>query len=175
MPRFLVDNMSFNEVIERILSSRPDLSREEVIKIIEKKKGEARGFFTNEVAARLVASELGLEIRHQSFQSEVLVRDLVSGLRDVTVTGRVIAVYPLKTFKRSDWTEGRVAHLLIVDKTGTLKVVLWDEKTSLVEAGNVEQGQIVRISHGYVRQGRSGKLELHVGSRGSIQVFRSDP
>ena len=174
MPRFLVDNMGFNEVIERILSFRPDLTREEVMGIIEKKKKEARGFFTNEVAARLVASELGLEISHKPFQSEVLVRDLVSGLRDVKVTGRVIAVYPLKTFKRSDWTEGRVAHLLIADKTGTLKVVLWDEKTSLVEVGNVEQGQTVRVSHGYVRQGRSGKLELHVGSRGKIRIFPSD-
>ena len=142
--------------------------------MIEKKKREARGFFTNEVAARLVASELGLEIRHEPFQSEVLIRDLVSGLRDVTVTGRVIAVYPPKTFTRSDWTEGRVAHLLIADKTGTLKVVLWDEKTSLVEAGNVEQEQIIRVSHGYVREGRSGKLELHVGLRGSIQIFPSD-
>ncbi len=166
--------MSFNGVIKKILSSRPDLTREEVLKIIEKKKRKAKGFFTNEVAARLVASELGLEIRHEPFQSELLVRDLVSGLRDVTVIGRVIAVYPPKTFTRSDWTEGRVAHLLIADKTGTLKVVLWDEKTSLVEAGNVEQEQIVRVSHGYVREGRSGKLELHVGFRGSIQILPSD-
>lgn len=174
MPRFLVGNMSFNEVIEQILSSRSDLTREEVLEIIENKKREARGFFTNEVAARLVASELGLEIRHEPFQSEVLVRDLVSGLRDVTVTGRVMAIYPPKTFTRSDWTEGRVAHLLIADKTGTLKVVLWDEKTSLVEAGSFEQEQIVRVSHGYVREGRSGKLELHVGLRGSIQTLPSD-
>jgi len=142
--------------------------------MIEKKKREAMGFFTNEVAARLVASELGLKIRHEPFQSEVLVRDLVSGLRDVTVTGRVIAVYPPKTFTRSDWTEGRVAHLVIADKTGTLKVVLWDKKASLIEAGNLEQEQIVRVSHGYVREGRSGKLELHVGLRGSIQTFPSD-
>lgn len=174
MPRFLVDNMSFNEVIEQILSSRPVLTREEVLKMIEKKKREAMGFFTNEVAARLVASQLGLEIQYDPFQSKVLVRDLVSGLRDVTVTGRVMAVYPPKTFTRSDWTEGRVAHLLIADKTGTLKVVLWDKKTSLIEAGNVEQEQIVRVSHGYVREGRSGKLELHVGLRGSIQTLPSD-
>jgi len=174
MPRFLVDNMSFNEVIEQILSSRPALTRGEVLKMIEKKKRDAMGFFTNEVAARLVALELGLEIRHEPFQSEALVRDLVSGLRDVTVTGRVIAVYPTKTFMRSDWTEGRVAHLLIAGKTGTLKVVLWDKKASLIEAGNVEQEQIVRVSHGYVREGRSGKLELHVGLRGSIQTLPSD-
>jgi replication factor A1 len=166
--------MSFNEVIEQILSSRLALTREEVLNMIDKKKREAMGFFTNEVAARLVASELGLEIRHEPFQSEVLVRDLVSGLRDVTVTGRVIAVYPPKTFTRSDWTEGRVANLLIADKTGTLKVVLWDKKASLVEAGNVEQEQIVRVSHGYVREGRSGKLELHVGLRGSIQTLPAD-
>lgn len=166
--------MSFNEVIEQIISFRPDLTREEVLKMVDKKKREAEGFFTNEVAVKLVASDLGLEIRYKPFQSEALVKDLVSGLNDVTVTGRVIAVYPAQTFTRSDWTEGKVAHLLIADKTGTLKVVLWDEKANLAETGKVRQEQIIKISHGYIRQGRDGKLELHAGLRGDIQISPPD-
>jgi len=64
--------------------------------------------------------------------------------------------------------------LLITDKTGTLRVVLWDEKTSLTESGGIERGQIIKVSHGYTRKGLDGKLELHVGMRSEIQVSPPD-
>ena len=162
--------MNLEEIIEQILSSRPDLTHEEVLKMIENKKKSAGEFFTDETAARLVASELEVEIAREPLRLEILIQDLVSGLNDVTVVGRVILVHPPKTFTRPDLTEGRFARLLIADKSGTLRVVLWDDKTELVEAGKVEQGQIIRVSHGYVREGLDGKLELHVGSRGGLQI-----
>ncbi len=162
--------MGFEETVQRILSSREDLTREEVLRIIEEKKRTAEGFFTDEAAAHIVASELGIEVLREPFRPEVWVRDLVSGLNDVTVVGRVIAVYPPQTFTRSDETEGKVARLLIADKTGTLKVVLWDDKASLIEVGKVKPGRILKVSHGYVREGLIGRLELHVGLRGDMQV-----
>ncbi|KPV61569.1 MAG: Replication factor A [Candidatus Bathyarchaeota archaeon BA1] len=166
--------MSIEEIIQRILSSRKDLTREEVLRRIEDKKEMARGYFTDETSARIVASELGVEISLKTFRPEVSIQDLVSGLNDVTLTGRVIIIYPLQTFTRPDATGGRVARLLIADKSGTLKVVLWDDKVGLVETGGIERGQIVRVSHGYVREGLDGKLELHVGLRGDIQVSPPD-
>jgi replication factor A1 len=166
--------MDSENVIERILGSRPDLTRQEVLKRIEKKKEGAGEFFTDETAARIVALELGVEIVQKPPQLEILIKDLVSGLNDVTLTGRVIAFYPPRIFTRQDWTEGKFARLLIADRSGTLKVVLWDDKTSLVENGKVEQGQIIKVSHGYVREGLDGKLELHVGSRGNLQFSPPD-
>jgi len=142
--------------------------------MIAKKKEGVGEFFTDETAARIVASELGVEIAQKPLQLEILIQDLVSGLNDVTVAGRVITVYPPKTFTRRDLTEGKFARLLIADTSGTLKVVLWDDKTALMETGKVEQGQIIEVSHGYVREGLDGKLELHVGSRGNIQISPPD-
>ena len=166
--------MSLEKIVEQILSSRPDLTRQEVHKMIEKKKEGVGEFFTNETAARIIASELGVEIAQKPLQLEILIQDLVSGLNDVTVAGRVITVYPPKTFTSRDLTEGKFARLLIADTSGTLKVVLWDDKTALMETGKVEQGQIIEVSHGYVREGLDGKLELHVGSRGNIQISPQD-
>ncbi len=163
--------MGLEEIVQRILSFRGDLTREEVLRMIEEKKRTAEGFFTDEAAARIVAAELGLEVLREPFRPEVLIRDLVSGLNDVTVIGRVIAVYPPQTFTRPDGTEGKVARLLIADKTGTLKVVLWDDKVSLVEVKKVKPERIIKVSHGYVREGFNGTLELHVGLRGDAQVF----
>lgn len=162
--------MTLDEIIERILSARSNLTREEVLNRIEEKKKEAEGYFTDEGAARMVASELGVEVTREAFRPEVLINDLVSGLNDVTVTGRVITVYPVKRFKRSDRTEGKVAHLIMTDKSGSLKGVLWDEKANLIEEGYVESGQIIKVSHGYVREGFDGRPELHVGKRGEIRV-----
>ena len=142
--------------------------------MIEEKKETAEGYFTDEVVARIVASELGVEVPWwEPFRPEILIQDLISGLNDVTMTGRVITVYPVQTFTRSNGTEGRVMRLLIADKTGTLTVVLWDDKTSLAEPNKVKRGQIIKVSHGYVREGLDGRLELHVGMRGEIQVSPS--
>ena len=163
--------MGLEEIVQRILSSRGDLTREEVLRMIEEKKRTAEGFFTDEAAARIVASELGVEVLREPFRPEVWIRDLVSGLNDVTVVGRAIVVYPPQSFIRPDGTEGKAARLLIADKTGTLKVVLWDDKVSLVDARKVEPGQIIKVSHGYVRDGLNGRLELHVGLRGDVQIY----
>jgi len=161
--------MGLDEVVQRILSIRKGLTREEVLRLVEEKKREAEGYFTDEGAARVVASDLGVDVPQKPFRSKVLIRDLVSGLSDVTVTGRVITVYSPRVFPRSDGTRGKVARLLIADESGTLRVALWDEKADLVEAGKIEGGQIIRFSHGYTREGLDGRLELHMGMRGDIQ------
>jgi len=166
--------MRLEDVVERILSSRRDLTRDEVLKRIEEKKASAKGFFTDEAAARMVASDLAIEIPIQPFKPRMEIKNLISGLNDVTVTGRIIIVYPSQTFTRPDMTEGRVAHLLIADRTGTLKVVLWDEKANIVENGKIEQGQIAKFSHGYIRKGLDGKLELNIGSLGEVQISPPD-
>jgi len=170
-----VKDVSLEDVIQQILSARPDLKREDVVKKIEEKRRSLGGYFTDVVLARIVASELGVEPVGVSTQEQKLsIRDLVSGLNDVTVAGRVLAVYPTRYFRREDETEGKVARLLICDKTGTLRVVLWNGHASQVEHGQIRRGQIVRILHGYVREGRSGEVELHVGSKGKIEVSPRD-
>lgn len=166
--------MSLEAIVEQILLFRPELTREEVLRMIEEKKKGAEDFFTDEAAARIVALELGVEIARKPLRVEALIQDLVSGLNDVTVAGRVIIVYPPRTYIRPDLTEGRFARLIIADKSGTLRVVLWDDKTNLTEDRKVEEGQIIKVSHGYVREGLDGKLELHVGLRGDLQISPPD-
>jgi len=163
--------MAIEATIEKILQSKQNLTREEVLRRIEEKKMMTQGFLTDEAAARIVASELGVEPPRGSFRHEVLIKDLISGLSAITIVGRITHIYPVQTFIRSDMTEGKVAHLLISDKTGELKVVLWNDKASIVENGKVEEGQIVRVAHGYTREGRNGKLELHLSERGNLQVL----
>lgn len=163
--------MSLDEIVERILASNSNLKRNQILEMIEKKKRGAEEFLTDETAARIVASELGLESKKKPLRLEIQIQDLVSGLNDVTVTGKIVALYPTKTFTRRDWTEGKLASLLISDNNETLRVVLWDNKVDLVERNKLQREQTIRVLHGYVREGWGGGLELHVGRRGNIEVL----
>jgi len=170
------EKVDLEQIVQRILLTRRDLTREEVLKLIYEKKRSAENYLLDDVAARIVASELGVEIPHEeeSFKSEISIGSLVSGLNDVTLTARVIIVYPIQTFFKPDLTEGKLARLLLADKSDTLRLVLWNDKISLIEAGKIKHGNIIRVLHGYVREGLDGKLELHVGQRGDVQVSPPD-
>ncbi len=164
--------MDLEQIVQQILMARRDLSREEVLKKIIERKRSAEDYFLDEVAARLVANDLGVEIpsAEDSFHAEIAVKDLVSGLNDVTIVGRIIVVYPVQTFPRSDLTEGKVARLLLADKTGSLRLVLWDDKIHMVESGKLKPGLIVKVLHGYVRDAMDGRLELHLGKKGDVEI-----
>ena len=164
--------MDLEQIVQQILMARRDLSREEVLKKIIERKRSAEDYFLDEVAARLVANDLGVEIpsAEDTFHAEIAVKDLVSGLNDVTIVGRVIIVYPVQTFPRSDLTEGKIARLLLADKTGSLRLVLWDDKIQMVESGKLKPGLIVKVLHGYVRDAMDGRLELHLGKKGAVQI-----
>jgi replication factor A1 len=164
--------MSSEKIINQILSSRSDLNRKEILEIIEKKKKGAHNFLTDETAARIAASELGVKIIKKPLRLKIQIKDLISGLNDVTVTGQIISIYPSKTFTRRDLTEGKLASLVISDESGTLRVVLWDDKVQLIEGEKIHRKQTVRISHGYVRKGLDGKPELHLGQKGKIKVIK---
>jgi len=164
--------VDLEQIVQQILTVRHDLSREDILKKIYEKKRSAEDYFIDEVAARLVASELGVQLPNteDSLRSEIAIKDLVTGLNDVTIVGRVAEIYPVQTFSRSDLTEGKVARLLLIGKTGTIKVILWDEQAQPVEAEKIQPGQIIKVSHGYVREGLNGKPELHVGRRGELEI-----
>lgn len=158
-------------MVQRVLVTRRDLTREEVLKRIYERKRSAEDYLLDDVAARIVASELGVEMTEDgSLKSEITIGSLVSGLNDVTLTARVIAVSPVQSFFKRDLTQGKVARLLLADKTGTLRLVLWSDKISLVEKNEVKQGNVIRVSHGYAREGLDGKLELHMGQKGTVET-----
>jgi replication factor A1 len=161
--------MPVEDIVRRILSSHPDFTREEVLTMVEQKEKDAKGFLTRESAARAVAAKLGVEYSSVPFKRRISIRHLVSGLGDVTVTGRVILVKPLHKFIRVNGSEGKVRQLSLADKTGEMKVVLWDDKAEIPNVKDMA-GRIVRFSHGYVRRGFDGGLELNIGSRGKVET-----
>lgn len=160
--------MTAKKVIEQILSKHPKISRKEIFERLEREKKKAGGFIADDVLLRVIAAEFGVETRKETVPPTLSIQDLILGLNDVAVVGRVVAVFPAKTFRGR--RSGKVASLLIVDKNSILRVVLWNDKADFVESGKVKVGDVIRFSHGYTKKGYSGRIELHLGERGEIQT-----
>ena len=155
------------EIIKRILALKPQLTREAVERLIEEEKGKASGLLTDDAAAHLVASNLGIIGAGEKIEAKLKIGGLTPGLNNVSLTGRVIHIFPPKKFTRIDGREGKLVRMLLGDSTGTVDILLWDEKADQLIAGRIEPGKIVRILHGYTRE-RRGNVELNVSSRGEI-------
>jgi ssDNA-binding replication factor A large subunit len=98
----------------------------------------------------------------------LMIRDLIPGLNDVAVIGRIVGIFSTRTF--SGVKQGKFASLLVADRCDLLRIVLWNDKTDLIESGTLRVGQIVRFSHGYTREDSGGKAELHLGEKSVIET-----
>ena len=128
------------------------------------------GFNGLEVSVEDVDADPDAEVEVEAIE-EYRVEDLRMGASDVTLVGNVLDTGTVRTFDRDDGSEGRVSNLSVGDETGRTRVTLWDERADRAE--ELETGETVEIVDGYVRE-REGSLELHVGSRGSIEVIDAD-
>jgi ssDNA-binding replication factor A large subunit len=161
--------MSAEKIIEQILSARPEIARKEILEKLEMKKSKTGGFISDAVLLRMIAAEFSVEIPQDVVLTPTLsIGDLILSLNDVTLIGRVVAVFPPKAFKGD--RSGKVASLLVADQSSILRVVLWDDKTNFIESGEIKVGQVIRFSHGYTREDWSGRVELHIGEKSGIEI-----
>jgi len=165
--------MSTEEIIKRILALKPNLTEDAVIQLIEEERAKAEGLLTEEAAAHLVASNLGINGMGEKFEAKLQIGDLTAGLSDVNLTGRIVHIFPSHTFDRDDNRKGKVLRMILGDKTGHVTVVFWDEKADHVESSKLAPGKIVRILHGYSRD-RRGSVEVNMGNRGQIFIEPMD-
>ncbi len=160
--------MTAEEIIQRILSKHPEVSRNQIFENLEAEKSKTGGLIADETLLRLIAARYGVKILKEKAYRNLSISHLVPGLNDVTITGRVVAVYSSRTFEGE--RSGKFGSLMIADKDATLRVILWNDKVEMIEAGELKAGQIVRFSHGYTREDREGKTELHLGSKSQIEA-----
>ncbi|MFD1526866.1 single-stranded DNA binding protein [Halolamina salina] len=149
-------------------SALEELEEGDVLRIAGRPK---EGYNGVEVSADKAEIDPDVEI-DVSVSDSYTVEELSMGLSDVTLVGKLLDVDDqYRTFDRDDGTEGRVANVAIGDETGRIRVTLWDEANDLLD--ELEADEVVEVVDGYVRE-REGDLELHVGSRGTIEEVDED-
>ena len=165
--------MPVEQLISQIVSKCPGTSREQILKALEEEKLRTAGLIADSTLLRMVAHKLGIDILPEKVPLRTLsTRVIVPKLNDVTISGRIIATYPTKTFEGNK--PGKFASLIIADKDGSLRVMLWNDKADLVGSEALKTGQIARFSHAYTREDRNCKTELHLGERSNIEVNPQD-
>lgn len=166
-------SLSFEEIIDSIVR-QSGVPRDDVLKMVKRKKEEMGGLVTDEGAALLVAIDLNVEVRAEK-KEKVLIGELHDKMDVVPVLeGRVKSILRVKRFERAGGGVGTMASLVIADRTGEIRLVLWGEHSKTVEKGQLRKGDIVRVIKGYVKRGLFGDLELHVGRLGRVVVNPSD-
>lgn len=165
-----VKELGFEQMVQEIVKWT-GIQYKKLMGLIRKKQEGLFGFITPEGAAILVARELGITFKRRKKPrvQTLRIRDLAPEVPRVELVGKVAGVYGPRVFKRMIGEPGLVGSLLLQDRTGQVKLVLWNDKTSLIKQGKVRKGDIVRVRNAYVRRGPK-QPELSLGRRGSIIV-----
>ncbi len=152
---------NYERILEKIAKSS-GLEKEELERKVEAKRAKLAGLISKEGAAQVIAAELGI-----SFDNEQLkIDELLPGMRKVKVIGKIIRLFPVRTFTTKKGDEGKVANLIIADDTSNIKVVLWDTNhIDLIEKGEVKEESVVEIEGGGMRDN-----EIHLGSFSELKL-----
>ncbi len=161
----------------KILSHKPDLTLEELNRLIEEKKREVGAGYLNDAGACwLIASELGVPLdKAAPTTPDLTPSTLQVGLSEATVRGRILSIYPAKTYIKRDGTEGRYRKMVIFDERESVQVTLWDNISMLPDTLRLRVGQPIKVVNGYVRVGLDGKPMLYVGYRGTVEPIEEEP
>ena len=152
-----------------------DIEEEEFREAVEAKVEEMGGLVDEEVAAMLIAEDLG--------ESEVEgIADIEPGMEEVQFLGKVVSVGEMRTFERDDEEaeEGRVVNVEVADETGHVRLAMWDQDAAAA-VEELEPAQVLRIQ-GRPKDGYSGlevsadrvevdeEAELDVDLEGSVTI-----
>ena len=166
------DLREYSRLLERVLARFRGLSREELEAMVEAKLRESK--LLNRVGALLlVAEELGAFKEREDvgeIKSYAKIGGLVPGLRDVSIRGVVYAMAgPVEAGGH------KILRLKMGDETGSVNVIIWDEKVEEVNDLGLKLGDQIAVLHGYTRErlrrvGRSFMSAPAALSRSSARV-----
>jgi len=164
----------FEELISKLLEKVPELSRSVIEeRINEKKEKVGAGYLTDQGAIFLVAADLGV-ILEQSQKSEVAIKDLYIGAKEVTLESRVLNISPTKQFTKKDGSSFSLRTITVYDNNSTASVKLWDEKANLPGLEELKPGDLIKIIKAYVKSDLTGAPTINIGSGASIETSQSE-
>jgi len=164
----------FEELISKLLEKVPELSRSVIEeRINEKKEKVGAGYLTDQGAIFLVAADLGVTLE-QTQKSEVAIKDLYIGAKEVTLESRVLNISPTKQFTKKDGSSFSLRTITVYDNNSTASVKLWDEKANLPGLEELKPGDLIKIIKAYVKSDLTGAPTINIGSGASIETSQSE-
>jgi len=164
----------FDSLINKLLEQKPELSREDIEDLIQKKKEKiGAGYLTDQGALFLIASDLGVSLS-EPLKVEMSLKDIYVGAKEITLETRVMNVYPARQFSRKDGSQFMLRNMTVYDGDQRAKVKLWDEKANLPGIENLKPGDLVKIIKAYVKSDLKGNPIINVGSGSTVEPNRTE-
>jgi len=162
--------------LEDILSEmekNTKFSRKQLYEKVKSKHEELSGLVSMEGAAHLVARDLGVSILIPD-KRELKIKDLVNGMRNISIKGRIIQVSDTREFERKDGKKGRVCNLIITDGTGEVRIPLWDKQVNMLDEGKLNEGDVIQIKNAFARDNVFGGIEIGVSRLSRVEKIEDD-
>lgn len=158
-----------DKYISLILSSKPDMTKEQLMEILQEKMKSVKASESYRMlySIFLVAQELGVKLEQASLDQPLKVAKLIAGMRGITLVGRLIGISERSVATQTGEEIG-LSRLFIGDETGWGIAVLWREKAELPKLLSLKEGDVIQVQGGYSKEGRLGVIEVHVGNFGSV-------
>ena len=151
------------------LKEKTGLSDADLMAKIDAKCAALSGLISKEGAAHIIANELGVKLLEGSGK----IKDLLPGMRNAELLGRVTQIYEIREFQRADGTAGKVGSFLVGDDTGMVRIVCWGNQTELMRT--LATGTPLKISGGMVRENQRGYKEVHLNESSRILTNPAEP
>ncbi|MDR2623916.1 MAG: replication protein A [Methanobrevibacter sp.] len=155
----IADKISEEEFLERLRTMKKEYSDVSFMNDID-------------IARMIVGTFIDEENEKKSDKEEHKmdkISKLEPGAKNIDVVGRVMGISNPKKFTTRKGKEGKLANINLADDTSDLRVVLWTENIKLLK--NIEEGDVIEIHDGEVKEGYNSRLEFHLHPRSSIEVL----
>lgn len=157
---------SFDQILDEI-SKKTDNSKDELRKMVEEKQDELSGLVSPEGAAYIVGKELGVTLLKET-KRDLKISSVIPGMRSVDLTVRILQIFEPRDFEKNG-KKGSVSNILIGDGTATIRFSLWNDDIGLIRDLGISEGDIIKVSGGFVKEDNRGNLELRLGKTGKIE------
>ena len=161
----------FENLLNKLLEQKPDLTRSEIEeKIKQKKEKIGAGYLTDQGAIFLIASDFGISLS-EPLKVEMGLKDLYAGAKEISLETRVLNMSPAKQFSRKDGSPFFLRTMTVYDNDSTASVKLWDEKANIPGIENIKPGDLIKIIKAYVKSDLNGEPTINVGSGSNLETI----
>jgi len=159
----------FEELLKKIQEQKPELTKQDIDDRVKQKIEKiGPGYLTDEGALFLIAKDLGISLK-QTLKTEMSLKDIYVGAKDVSIESRVLNISPTKQFSRKDGSPFLLRTMTVYDNDSAVCVKLWDEKANLPGIEELKPGDLIKIIKAYVKSDLNGSPTINVGSGSNIE------
>ena len=161
---------NLEELIQELIEKKPELTREAIEALIRDKKEKiGAGYLTDEGAIFLIASDYNVRVS-EPVKTAMSIKDLVSGVKEVSLLVRVLGIGPVKQFTKKDGSLLSLRIMIVYEAPDVTTIVkLWDEKARLEGIDDIKPGDLIKIMKAYVKSDYDGTPTINIGSSSSIE------